>query len=404
MDSTPQKRILLIGRPGALEDQITTALANEREFELVGVLATTERLARDVTTTSPDIILVDNDFDQQDPLDIIDHLAIQFPEIAIIAILSDDDPVQAQQAMLAGVRAFLVQPFTQINLMSTIRRVVTLEEARVRHAPKREAEGEEETAPMKIVSVFSPRGGVGTSTIAVNLAIAHYETTGHRVLLIEGNLFFGHLEVLLNIRAKNTIADLIPHANNLDEALLADVVFSHAAGIDVLLAPSNVQIAQGIRPDDLFTVFKALERRYDFIVVDAGNTLSENVVTLLDASDRILLVTTPDLASLRDTSQFIQFSQTLAYPADKNLVVLNRAGLEGGIRESDVDNALRHQIFAAIPDDGPNALRSLNRGVPLLLRYPRSPASRSIKDLQKQLLALGLGESEAAPSRAKART
>ncbi len=241
---------------------------------------------------------------------------------------------------------------------------------------------------MRTVAVFSPRGGVGCTTIAANLAVSLLENTGARVLLMDGKLFFGHLDVVLNIRARNTLADLLPHANSMDESLVKEIVIPHAIGIHVLLAPADMQLAQGIRPDDLYNIYTGLQRQYDYIVIDAGSSLSENTVTLMDAADRIVLVTSPDLASLHDTSRFIQISRALGYPADKILVLLNRVGIPGGIKLKDIETALRHQVFAQVPDDGPECLRSINRGIPLVVRYPRSPAARAIRQLSKSLLAM----------------
>jgi pilus assembly protein CpaE len=269
-----------------------------------------------------------------------------------------------------------------------MRRVRDLESRRRQTASVKMPSLPTASRPLKTIALFSPRGGAGCSTVAANLAVSLYEETGARVLLMDGKLFFGHLDVLLNIRTQNTLADLIPHVNALDEQLIHEVVVRHSSGIQVLLAPNNVQVAQGIRPDDLFKVLIALQRAYDYIVVDAGSALNENTVTLMDAADRILLVTMPDLAALHDVSRFVQVSRSLSYSSDKVMIVLNRAGLSGGIKSNDIETALHNQVYAQIPDDTANALRSLNRGIPLLIRYPRSPASRAIKRLSSSLSSL----------------
>jgi pilus assembly protein CpaE len=190
------------------------------------------------------------------------------------------------------------------------------------------------------------------------------------------------------MRTQNTIADLVPHAASLDDALIKDVISEHASGLHVLLAPSNVQIAQGIRPDDLYNILVGVQRLYNLIVVDAGNALNENTVTFLDAADRILLVANPDLASLHDIGRFIQVSRTLAYPAEKVLVAVNRADVPGGVKVTDIETALHYPIFGQVPDDGPKPLLSINRGVPLMVRYPRSPASQAIRLLGKSLVEI----------------
>jgi pilus assembly protein CpaE len=384
-------RVLVICDSGPVQEQVTAALSSQMEYQLVDILTVTDRLVREIRAAEPDIVLVDHLVGGQSTLDLLDELAASFPEVSLIAILPGDDSLRAQQVMLAGARAFLVQPFTQVNLISTIRRVHDLERRRTvtYQAP---ASAEERQRPLKILTVFSPRGGVGCSTVAVNLALGFLEETDRSILLFEGKLFFGHLDVMLNIRSQNNLADLVPHANNLDDSLVADVVARHASGVHVMLSPGNVQVAQGIRPDDLYNVFIGVQRLYDLVIVDAGSTLNENSVTLMDAADRVLMVTTPDLASLRDTSRFISISKGLGYPADKMLVVLNRAGMMGGVRPQDIEGVLHHQIYTQIPDDGPNAVRSINRGIPLLYRYPRSPASKAYKKLIKQLAEMSVTE------------
>jgi pilus assembly protein CpaE len=228
--------------------------------------------------------------------------------------------------------------------------------------------------------------------VAINTAIALAEETSKKVLLFEGKVFFGHLEVMLNMRVQNSISDLIPHATNMDENLVHDVVTVHPSGIHVLLAPSNVQVAQGIRPEDIYNVFINVSRLYDYIVVDGGGPLNEISVTLMDAADRILLVTTPDLAALHDTSRFLQLSRSLSYPADKILLLVNKSGVEGGVKTSDIESVLHTQVYHQVANDPAKALRSINRGIPLLVYYPRSPASKSIEQLARNLTTIKLRE------------
>jgi pilus assembly protein CpaE len=128
------------------------------------------------------------------------------------------------------------------------------------------------------------------------------------------------------------------------------------------------------------------------MVVDAGGPLNDISVTLMDAADRILLVTTPDLASLHDTSRFLQLSRSLAYPMDKILMLLNKAGIEGGVKLHDIETVLHNQVYHQIPNDPANILRSINRGVPYLGSYGRSATSKSIQQLARNLMAISLRE------------
>ncbi|OGO10745.1 MAG: hypothetical protein A2030_08230 [Chloroflexi bacterium RBG_19FT_COMBO_50_10] len=396
-----QTRVVALCDPGATQQQITEALSAQNEFILVDVLASKEMLARQLRASEPEIILVDSQLEGESTMDIVDDIALQFPSASVVAILPTNDPLIAQQVMLAGARAFLITPFSQINLVSTLRRVSELEGRRQQTQTYIPAQVLEATRPLRSVTVYSPRGGTGVTSIAANTAIALAEETGKKVLLFEGKVFFGHLEVMLNLRVQNTLSDLIPHATSLDEGLIRDVVTPHPSGIHVLLAPSNVQIAQGIRAEDIYNVYMGVSRQYDYTVVDAGGPLNDISVTLMDAADRILLVTTPDLASLHDTSRFLQLSRSLGYPIDKILMILNKAGVEGGVKLHDIESVLHNQVYHQIANDPANVLRSINRGIPYLLYYPRSSASKSIQQLARNLISIHLRElgHETAPTR-----
>lgn len=398
--TTQQTRIVTIGESGPTQQQITAALsstATQGEFELVEVLDPSDELVREVRSADPDIVLIDHQLGAESFLDVIDNLGSQIPDIAIIGIIPSNDPIIAQQVMLAGARAFLIHPFTQVNLLSVLRRVREMEGRRggIRSTqlPKAAA-GDQD---LKTLVVYSPRGGSGCSTIATNLAISIHQETRQRVLLVGGKLFFGHLGVMLNIRTNNTIADLIPHSAQMDESLVNDVVTRHTSGIYVLVDPFDLQIAQGIRPQDLYNVMEGLQQFYDVLVVDVGTSLNDNTVTIMDMADRVLVVTTPDLASLHDTTRFTQITKSLAYPADKLVHILNRVDMTGGVKIRDVMPVVGKEYFP-IPDGGPNVIRSINRGIPLVTRYPRNPTSKALKTLVKQFAGQLTGVGSSVPA------
>ena len=393
-----QARVLYIGEPGANQDQIVVACESQSDIQLVKTLNTMDKLTKEIRAAEPDLIMIGSMVAGQPALDVIDEIVMQYPEVPLIAILEENDPTRAQQVMLAGARAFITEPFTQVNLLSTLRRVRDLEARRAKSQTPETAQVQEALRPLRTYAVFSPRGGVGTSIVATNLAIELRAESGEPVLLIDGKLFFGHLDVMLNIRARNTIADLVPHANLLEPGLIGDVVVPHASGIDVLLSPTDIQVAQGMRAEDIYNIISGVKKPYGYVVIDAGSALTENTVTMMDAADRILLVTTPDLVALHDASRFIQISRSLSYPPEKTMIVLNRANLNGGVKPRDIETALRHEVFAQIPDDGANVVRSLNRGIPLVMQYPRSAATQAIQKLAGAVVQMGGGVSGAAPA------
>jgi pilus assembly protein CpaE len=393
-------RVATIGESGPTQQQIIAALSSSSvssEFDLVEVLQPSDDLIRDIRSSNATIVLVDHQVGPESFLDVIDDIGSQIPEVAIVAIIPSNDSIIAQQVMLAGARAFLIHPFTQVNLLSVMRRVRDLESRRISTAAPSGKKGTGQVEQLKTIVVYSPRGGVGCTTIATNLAISLHEHSDTRVLLVGGKLYFGHLGIMLNIRTTNTIADLIPHSAHMDESLVYDVITRHASGIYVLIDPFDIQVAQGIRPQDLYSVLQGLQRMFDVIIIDVGTTLTDNTVTMMDMADRILVVTTPDFASLHDTTRFTQITKSLAYPQDKLFYILNRTDMPGSVKTKDVLPVLNTEFFP-IPDGGPNVLRSINRGIPLVLRYPRNDAAQAIQKLAIQFTELLTGSLTAVPS------
>jgi pilus assembly protein CpaE len=388
MSATKQTvRVVAVGKAGPTQQQIVAALSTSTitdEFDLVDVIEPSDQLVAEVRSQSPDIAVVDHQVGAESFLDVIDEIADHLPSVAIIAIIPANDTVIAQQVMLAGARAFLIHPFTQVNLLSVLRRVRDLESRREVVSSQRMGRGSDQFETLNTLVVYGPRGGSGTTTIATNLAISLYEQTNKRILLVGGKLFFGHLGVMLNIRSNNTIADLIPYAAQMDRELVNDVITRHASGIYVLVDPFDLQVAQGIRPQELYNVIQGLQRMFDAIIIDVGSALTENAVTIMDMADLIVVVTTPDLASIQDTTRFTQISRSLSYPADKLYYVLNRTDVPGGVKTRDVTPVVQNELFT-IPDGGPNVLRSINRGIPLILKYPRNPASKAIQRMATEL-------------------
>ena len=158
--------------PGQIQQQVKSALKSSSEFELVSESNSAENAADEVYEAAPDIIVVDQQIEGQHSLDLVDELAQRYPEIPIVALLDDDETQQAQHYLHAGIRSFMIKPFTQVSLLSTLQRVRELEGRRAAAQPVEQNSHAAEAGPLQILTVFSPRGGVGCSTIATNLAVA----------------------------------------------------------------------------------------------------------------------------------------------------------------------------------------------------------------------------------------
>lgn len=390
MPTNPQDpiRVLAISSNELMLDLIKTALERDTRYFFIDQQKLDDELMEGIEKLQPNCILLDYLSSIANPLELIDSISLQFPEIIIVAILPEDKTIEANHVVLAGAHAFIVQPFNQKELLDTLGRVKELHQ-RSHQTKNPDDAGEIPMATRGTFVVFSPKGGVGCSTVAINLAIALKEDLNQEVLLIDAKLLFGDVDIMLNLKTQNSISDLIPHIGSLDEGLIRDVISEHASGLKVLPAPINPVSAQGVHPEELHRIITSAQNIYPNIVIDNGNFLNENAVTLMDASHRIILVINPDIASLRNASRFFDICRTtLSIPKEKILVVVNQHDQRDGISLEDIERSLQIKAFATLPWDPQIALQSINRGIPVATQSQKIPLRKAFDVMAKKLAAI----------------
>jgi pilus assembly protein CpaE len=382
--TNPYTVLLLVSNNLSLIEATRTSLTSYGPHSLNVKKGSSENLSQNIADTQPQLILLDLDFDAE-PIKLIQGMINSYPHIAIVPVLTEAHMVDADQVLLTGARTFVKYPYQQDALTLTVSRAITLlQSEQASLAPLQVVETP--TKPGNIFTVFSPKGGAGTTTVAVNLAISLHKQIKEDVLLIDGKLLFGHVSLYLNIRTGNSITDLIPHIDMIDKRLINQVVVRHGSGIKVLPSPLSIHDGQGIRPDDLFKILQALQQEFPHIIIDAGSHLNDNSVTYMDASNKILLVANPNIASLRDARQFMEVTATLSYPREKTLLLLYQAGRKSDVKKEDIENILKMKVFGIIPADENQALSSLNEGIPLVIKKPMHPISRAFTSVAKNLV------------------
>ena len=382
--TNPPKTILLVSNNQDLIDTTRTNLSSSEFDDLIARNGNREGLAEFISETQPKLILVDFDFDPE-PIKFIQEAITAYPQIAFVPILTEAHMANADQIMLTEARVFVKYPYQQDALTLTVQRAMDYkqsEQTNRQSAPRTEV-------PAKhghVFTVFSPKGGAGTTTFAVNLAISLHQQVKEDVLLIDGKMLFGHVPLHLNLRTGNSMTDLIPHLGMLDQKLIRQVVVQHVSGIYVLPSPMSIIDGQGVRPEELFHLLQALQLEFPHIIVDAGSHLDEISVTFMDASNKIMLVANPNIAALRDARQFMEVATSLSYPMDKIMLILYGAGKRLDIKQEEIENILKMKVFGIIPADGDQMRKSLNEGVPIVIMKPTCPISRSYKGVAKTLV------------------
>jgi pilus assembly protein CpaE len=290
--------------------------------------------------------------------------------------------------MLAGAREFLVKPFSSDELTASIRQVYAreLEKANRRAAAPVMAPGGPTGAAAgggdrdgQIVAIFSPKGGVGRTTIAVNMAIAAATELGQTVVLVDASFQFGDVGVLLNLNPKNkSIADLVPELEAGEPESLDTFVINHSAGVRVLLAPPSPEMAELITPTVVKRVLEALRREHDLVIVDCTSWFNETTLAILDVADTVLTVLSLEITSIKNMRLFLEVAEQLGYEQNKVKLVLNRADSSLGIKVTDVENSIGRKVDHSIVSDGRSVVYALNRGVPFFLSNREAQVSQDI--------------------------
>jgi pilus assembly protein CpaE len=317
-------------------------------------------------------------------------------QVVMLSVQGETDYLRS--AMLAGARDFLTKPPSGDELMSTIRRVYEMGKTR---APMMPASAVGPAVAVErglgdVIAVFSPKGGVGCTTIAVNMAIALQEAVGdaQKIGLMDTSIQFGDVRVMLNLQSGLSMTDLVPHIEELDVEVLNSVLTPHGSGIKALLAPPHPEEAEtllitqppeGAEENSVVGVLLRLMREeFDVVVVDMWSWVDDLALTVFDAAKLIVLVVMPNIPSIKSARLFLEVADRLNYPRSKIALVVNGVDRRMGIRVEQIEQAMV-PVVAQIPLDEQAVLTAVNHGVPFVTRDQSRPISQGIIQLAQHI-------------------
>ncbi|HJQ13847.1 MAG TPA: response regulator [Anaerolineales bacterium] len=402
-------RVMIVDDVSETRENVRKLLQFESDVDVVGVARTGKEAIQLSQDLNPDVVLMDINMPDMDGISATEAIRAKQPAIQVIILSVQGDQNYMRRAMLAGARDFLTKPPMGDELISAIRRAGAMaqtERAKNVQIPIAPVAGN--MGPMvgygapkgKIVTIYSPKGGTGCTTLAVNLAITlNNEDT--RVALVDGNLQFGDVAVFLNEQGKNTIVDLAPRAEELDPEIVEDVMLKHAASsLHILAAPSRPEYAERVSSSQFAKVLEYLRQMYAYVIVDTASLLTDATLSAIDVSDLIVLVTTQDIPAIKNCRLFLDLSQTLGIERDRILFVMNRYDKRINITPDRVAENLKQEIASVVPLDEATATKAVNRGVPFVLESKNQPAARGIFSLAENVRArISAQESADEPSR-----
>ncbi len=380
-------RVLIVDDISETRDHLTKLLGFESDIEVVGAAASGAEALQLAAQLSPGVVLMDINMPDMDGITATERLSAEVPDAAVVMMSVQGEADYLRRSMLAGAREFLVKPFSSDELTASIRQVYSRElEKQSRRAatpvmvpgsPGSGGSGGDKDG--QIVAIFSPKGGVGRTTISVNMAIAAATELGQSVVLVDASFQFGDVGVLLNLDPKNkSIADLVPELEAGPLESLDTFVINHSSGIRVLLAPPTPEMAELITPMVVKRVLEGLRKDHDLVVVDCTSWFNETTLAILDAADIVLTVLSLEITSIKNMRLFLEVADQLGYEQGKVKLVLNRADSSLGIRVTDVENSIGRKVEHTIVSDGRSVVYALNRGVPFFLSNRETQVSLDI--------------------------
>jgi len=389
---TDQIRVLIVDDIPETRDHLTKLLGFESDIEVVGAASSGAQALQLASELMPAVVLMDINMPDMDGIAATERLSAEVPDAAVVMMSVQGEADYLRRSMLAGAREFLVKPFSSDELTASIRQVHARElekQSRRAAAPVTVSANGSGAAPVAgggggdhdgmVIAVFSPKGGVGRTTIAVNMALAAATELGKSVVLMDGSFQFGDVGVLLNLNPKNkSIADLVPELEAGEVESLDTFVINHSAGVRVLLAPPSPEMAELITPTAVKRVLEALRVQHDLVIVDCTSSFNETTLAILDAADTVLTILSLEITSIKNMRLFLEVADQLGYEHGKVKLVLNRADSSLGIRVTDVENSIGRKVDHTIVSDGRSVVYALNRGVPFFLSNREAEVSQDV--------------------------
>ncbi len=330
----------------------------------------------------PDVILMRVEEPLVRPIQTLSKLNDGMPDLPIIVFSTESNIRLMRQSMVSGASDYLQEPLQADEVESSITRVL---EKKDRENKRRRGELADPVPQGTVITVFGAKGGIGKTTISSNLAVALAMEAHQTVALVDMDTRFGDVAITMDIPVERSIADLARNLDNVDRTTLKEYLVQHESGVRILPAPTRPSDWRNLSAANIRDVVDVLAQTHDFVILDTPGTFNEIVAAAIEVGTMILLVTTLDMASIKDTVLALEMLHERFGNDDERIkVVLNRAGMDTGVREKDVERTLDAELWWRIPQDN-EVVKAAQLGRPIVMSRPNSRASIQIKDMARAL-------------------
>ena len=385
--STDTIAVMIVDDIAETRENVRRLLQFEKNIEIVGSVGSGREAVALAEKVKPDVVIMDINMPDMDGIAATELIRQQVPHAQVVILTVQDDPNYMRRAMLAGARDFLTKPPMIDELTAAVRRAgkYAREERNRLGSVMAAGGGAVAGAGMggnealgKVITVYSPKGGLGCTTLAVNLGVAlHSPDTP--VVVVDGKMQFGDVVLFLNEHGKHSILDLAARADALDPDVVESVLITHEeTGMKALAAPAQLDVADQVGGEQFGKLVQFLKSMFEYVVVDTASVLDDVTLAALDASDLVISLVGQDIPSIKDARLFLDWLRSLGVPDERIFLVMNRYDKRIGITPERVGESFRHPVALAVPDDFRHVLPAINKGKLVMWAARGAPISRSI--------------------------
>ena len=360
--------IIIIDEDENTGNIIKSYLSSDEKINICGVFTDYEAGLETLSNTGKCVLFIDVSRNFDRAVAQIKNIKDKYKDVFVAALSDKTSTENIIKVMRAGAKEFITKPVIQTKFLETVEEI------------KAEYFSTEQVDTCKIISTFSNKGGIGKTSIAVNLAVELAQMTKEKVALIDLNLQLGDVATFLDLAPAFAMDYISDNINNLDdEELLKAMTRYKNTSLYVIADPLNVDKSQDITAEQIKKILSALKRTFSYIVIDIASNIDSKTITALDYSDLILLISTANLPAIRSTQRCMEFFKKLHYGSEKTKLVLNRYMDNEEIKTPDIEEVFKQKVYWKIPNNYLTMMSAINKGVPVNEINPEANISVNYK-------------------------
>lgn len=367
--------VVIVESDYSIREGLKKQLEKIKEIELASEAEGLDEANNTVQSMRPDILILRLPKDSEETLKWMQRVKLEFPEVTIFVSSKSKAPELIISAMRAGAQEFLGRPIDPNELKEAVDKVQKIKEQKRAHIPE----------SGRIISVFSKKGGLGVTTIAVNLGVALSQVTKRNAALIDLDIQLGDITSFLNLTPEYNILDACNSNEGVDGVKLQSCLTRHKSGVFVLAEPQDPVISDNISPSQINQILENLRATFPYVIVDTTHMFDSKTKEAFELSDHIIVITAPNIPSLRATKKTLRVFKELGYGPDKVKIVVNRISKRDQIKPDAIRKTLNYPVSWFIPNNYKAVIEAMDSGVPLVDGKGKSDVAKSIMDLAKDI-------------------